>query len=443
MGEILINNSDSGGPISIAAIDNEFVVAWTESGIITCARFSAGGVRIGANFTVNTPDTPGAWAAMALIQTGFVVAWISGGNLLLQAGPRVKDVRLGEPVIGELRHTLPCEAVFLAASPKRSSPEVGHVVPERRGAPCCWLLTFDGVKNGAPLQVNPGSTRVSADPPGITRLADAGLVVCWGEAGQQVVRAQIFNFDLTKRGEAFTVKGPETVNSQVNIQPVITYMEAFDILKDGQPTDEIERAGFVIAWSGGPAIGETFSRFQFYDANGIAKGDPSPPGGKTPETMAKFDLFLRPGSLAPLPFPLGGFCGIQDHQSVLSVDAYDGKGNFQFSSNVTHFDDHTLSTLPAITATQNNGVMVITWEERSPQISGDQGTNIMTAMITTDLQVLSPLKVNTEPARGQTMPCVASVLTDNIAFAWVDRSLSTPPPLPSIKGRILAGGNLL
>jgi hypothetical protein len=28
----------------------------------------------------------------------------------------MKDMRLGEPVIGELRHTLPCEAVFLAAS---------------------------------------------------------------------------------------------------------------------------------------------------------------------------------------------------------------------------------------------------------------------------------------------------------------------------------------
>ena len=50
-------------------------------------------------------------------------------------GPRVKDVRLGEPVISELRHTLPCETVFLAASPKRSSPEVGHVVPERRERP--------------------------------------------------------------------------------------------------------------------------------------------------------------------------------------------------------------------------------------------------------------------------------------------------------------------
>ena len=46
-------------------------------------------------------------------------------------GPRVKDARLGKPDIDELRHTLPCEAVLLAAPPERSSPEVGHVVPER------------------------------------------------------------------------------------------------------------------------------------------------------------------------------------------------------------------------------------------------------------------------------------------------------------------------
>jgi hypothetical protein len=32
-------------------------------------------------------------------------------------GPRVKDARLGKPDIDELRHTLPCEAVFLAAPP--------------------------------------------------------------------------------------------------------------------------------------------------------------------------------------------------------------------------------------------------------------------------------------------------------------------------------------
>ncbi len=381
MGEILVNNGDSGGPISIVTIDDGFVVAWTESGIITCARFSASGVRVGVNFTVNTPETPATWPVMALIQTGFVVAWNSRGNLLLQA------------------------------------------------------LTVDGVKNGAPLPVNPGSTRVSEDhPPAITRILDAGLVLSWGEAGQQVIRAQIFNSDLTKRGEAFTVKEPKDVNSQVNIQPIITYLDGFEIMKDGQPTGEIERGGFVIAWSSGRSFGQTFSQFQFYDANGSRLGQ---------QSMAKFDLFLRPGSLAPLPFPPGGFCGIQDNQSVLNVDAYDARGNFQFSSNVTHFEDHTVSTLPVIRTTPNNGV-VITWVERSSQ-SGGQGTNIMAALVTGDSQVLGPVKLNTEPARGQTTPCVTPVITDFgdiIAFAWVDRSLSTPPPLPSIKGRILAGDNL-
>jgi hypothetical protein len=44
-------------------------------------------------------------------------------------GPRVKDARREQPNIDELRHTLPCEAVFLAAPLERSTPQVGHVVP--------------------------------------------------------------------------------------------------------------------------------------------------------------------------------------------------------------------------------------------------------------------------------------------------------------------------
>src|SRR5262245_20374567 len=46
-------------------------------------------------------------------------------------GPWMKDARRGKPVGDQLRHSLPCEAVFLAAPPKRAAPEVGHVMPER------------------------------------------------------------------------------------------------------------------------------------------------------------------------------------------------------------------------------------------------------------------------------------------------------------------------
>src|SRR5262249_53680978 len=47
----------------------------------------------------------------------------------------MKDARRGKPVVDQLRHTLPCEPVFLAAPPERSSPEVGYTVPERRERP--------------------------------------------------------------------------------------------------------------------------------------------------------------------------------------------------------------------------------------------------------------------------------------------------------------------
>jgi hypothetical protein len=46
-------------------------------------------------------------------------------------GPRMKDTRRGKPAVGQFRHPIPREAVLLAAPPKRSTPEVGNVMPER------------------------------------------------------------------------------------------------------------------------------------------------------------------------------------------------------------------------------------------------------------------------------------------------------------------------
>ena len=42
--------------------------------------------------------------------------------------PGMKDARLREPVVGQPRHPFPREAVFLATTPKRAVPEVGHVM---------------------------------------------------------------------------------------------------------------------------------------------------------------------------------------------------------------------------------------------------------------------------------------------------------------------------
>src|SRR5215472_1963716 len=47
----------------------------------------------------------------------------------------MKDARSGKPVVGQFRHSIPREAVLLAAAPERPTPEVGHVMPELRERP--------------------------------------------------------------------------------------------------------------------------------------------------------------------------------------------------------------------------------------------------------------------------------------------------------------------
>src|SRR5499427_10328434 len=62
-----------------------------------------------------------------------LLPWVFDGKALI--GPGMKDARSGKPVVGQFRDPIPCEAVFLAATPERSTPEVGHVMPERRERP--------------------------------------------------------------------------------------------------------------------------------------------------------------------------------------------------------------------------------------------------------------------------------------------------------------------
>src|SRR5215469_9630516 len=47
----------------------------------------------------------------------------------------MKDARSGKPVVGQFRHPIPREAALLATPPERSTPEVGHVMSERRERP--------------------------------------------------------------------------------------------------------------------------------------------------------------------------------------------------------------------------------------------------------------------------------------------------------------------
>src|SRR6516162_9870806 len=62
-----------------------------------------------------------------------LLPWVFDGEALIRPG--MKDARSGKPVVGQFRHPIPREAVLLAATPERSPPEVGHVMPERRERP--------------------------------------------------------------------------------------------------------------------------------------------------------------------------------------------------------------------------------------------------------------------------------------------------------------------
>src|SRR4029078_13735578 len=90
--------------------------------------------------------------------------------------PRVKEVRSGEPGIGQLCHPRPGEPVFLAAPPQRAPPQVGHMVAEgHEGAAVRWhrvisKVAVDHLRQPAPLDGNrlmdAPPERVLDPPPG-------------------------------------------------------------------------------------------------------------------------------------------------------------------------------------------------------------------------------------------------------------------------------------
>ena len=58
-----------------------------------------------------------------------LLPWVFDGEALI--GPGMKNTRRGKPAVDQFRHSVPREAVLLAAPPQRSTPEVGNVMPER------------------------------------------------------------------------------------------------------------------------------------------------------------------------------------------------------------------------------------------------------------------------------------------------------------------------
>src|SRR6516165_4780277 len=82
-----------------------------------------------------------------------LLPWVFDGEALI--GPGMKDARNGKPVVGQLRHPIPREAVLLATTPERSTPEVGHVMPERRERPtiCGYRIVSEVACNDLPQPV--------------------------------------------------------------------------------------------------------------------------------------------------------------------------------------------------------------------------------------------------------------------------------------------------
>src|SRR4051794_21224309 len=104
----------SGGSVTLPAAGYDYNSDWTP--------LLAGLSPAGMAASLAAPDPDGRDYRIRLPPR------VSDGEASLRPG--VKDVRLGEPILGQLRDPQPCRAVLLAPAPKRASPEIGHVVAE-------------------------------------------------------------------------------------------------------------------------------------------------------------------------------------------------------------------------------------------------------------------------------------------------------------------------
>src|SRR5215831_13703329 len=119
---------------------------WT--GLLVLAGLAPAGMA--ASLAAPDPDEPNSSIRL--------LPWVFDGEALI--GPGMKDAWRGKPVVGQFRHPIPREAVLLAAAPERSTPEVGHVMPERRERPT--LSRLNGWPARSPADASPTSSRMLA-----------------------------------------------------------------------------------------------------------------------------------------------------------------------------------------------------------------------------------------------------------------------------------------
>jgi|CXWL01.1.fsa_nt_gi Ca2+-binding RTX toxin-like protein len=204
---------------SITALnDGGFVVTWAffnhEDRLwgIYAQRYDSNGAAQGGEFQVNTTTTSGQYnpSITALINGGFVVTWMSGGQ----------------------------------------DGSTFGIYAQR--------YDVNGVAQGSEFQVNTYTTD-SQERPSITALNDGGFVVTWMSEGQDGslwgIYAQHYDSNGTVQGSEFRVNAT-TTDSQ--------YSPSITALNDG---------GFVVTWSSNGQDGSLSGIYaQRYDSNGVAQG---------------------------------------------------------------------------------------------------------------------------------------------------------------------------
>jgi hypothetical protein len=367
MQEVEVDQNVTGRPAIAPCAADTFALAWLSAashGALKAAVFSSTGARLAENFPINTPETATtSFPVMSIVMQGFAVAWTAGNNVLLQS------------------------------------------------------FSTDGAAVSDAIQVNstPADTN---NPPAIARLADATVVVSWGEADAEAgVRAQRFGPDLSKLGAEFSV----STTPGVHFSPAVTALD------DG---------GFVVGWQGGPNFGSEAGRFRVFNPDGSES---------VPEQLAKHGLDPGPATLAPVP--QGQFAAVRiqdelgglDRENILAVSLYGADGSFIADSPLTLQHSQTISHFPTIRATPTNG-LVVAWTERMVPTTGIFGQTIKAMSLGSDLTQGASVNVNTAARRGQDTPCVTPVVTESgdvAAFAWIDAPLSPQPGQPSLKMRMM------
>jgi hypothetical protein len=137
---------------------------------------------------------------------------------------------------------------------------------------------------------------------------------------------------------------------------------------------------------------------------------------------------------------------------VAQIFGPDGALNEQF--NVTHKDDNTLSSSPAITALPANR-LIATWSEKQAPTSGIFGDSIKAKILSvqaagkTDFLTAgdAEIRIDTGPPnvpKGRASPCVTGCgeNAEFAAFAWVESSLQSTGR-PALKARVVSSAQLM